>query len=264
MNLCKSCQAELLGQKAFCHGCGQKVITQRFTFKKIIGHAFSVIFNMEKGFFFTLKELILHPKKVIVGYVNGQTKKYYNPIALVFILGSVLILLSTNLGVFEGIGERAIEVGRSLGQSEEEIEESIQMMPFVTQFINVLTLMMIPFISFYVYLFYKSSDYNYAEQNIVLCYATALNLLSSIMFSFIYFAFPDHLGISVVFGMIIGYGIYAYVLKKVFEENWLISIIYASLAYILGLITVMIVVFLMGFLIGKTARLFSMCFLGIV
>lgn len=239
MNQCKACGLELLGE--FCHGCGQKYIEERFTFRKIVANAFSVIFSLEKGLFFTLRELLKDPRKVIHGYINGQTKKYYNPIAMVFIMGSVVILLTSLTGVYEGMGEQIMEMNRMLGQSEEDLQRSAEMMKYVYQFQNILMLIMIPFISLFIYLFYKSSGLYFAEINILMCYATALNMLSSLIFVFFYKMFEDNMNMVMGVGMIVSFIIYAYVLRSYFKESWLISFIYSSLGWILGYVTTIVI-----------------------
>ncbi len=74
---CKNYQTEFDGN--FCPNCGQKYIDKRFTVKESIAWAFHSIFNFDKGFGLTSKDLILKPGKVIIGFLNGITVKYAHP-----------------------------------------------------------------------------------------------------------------------------------------------------------------------------------------
>lgn len=244
MEQCNACGIKLQG--AFCHECGQKHITERFTFKKVLSDAFTVVFNLEKGFFFTLKSLAQDPGKVIHGYLNGQTKKYYNPIALILILGSIAILLASYSDVYENIGTEVTNFNRMLGQDEEAIANGQKMMPYIKDFQNFIVLLMVPFIAIFTYLFYRSSGLYFAEQNIVICYASALNMISSIAFTFLYYFLPEHIGTVMIIGMLISFLIYAYVLESYFKEGWIVSIIYSTLSWIFGYIATIVFATIFG------------------
>ena len=69
---CKACGEKLTGK--FCSTCGQKVIEGRFTMKQIFADALTAVFNVEKGFFFTIIKLYTQPATVVKGYINGITK----------------------------------------------------------------------------------------------------------------------------------------------------------------------------------------------
>ena len=47
------------------------------------------IFNLEKGIFHTIKQLILNPGIVITEYLNGKTKAYYNPLKFLFLMAAI-------------------------------------------------------------------------------------------------------------------------------------------------------------------------------
>ncbi len=66
---CKNCEATLGEAALYCSSCGQKVIYERYTLKRILSQTLSIITNLDKGFWFTIKELFIHPEQVIRDYL---------------------------------------------------------------------------------------------------------------------------------------------------------------------------------------------------
>ena len=76
--LCKNCNQSFEGN--FCNVCGQRAIANhRLQMKEVIADFFDNTFNIHKGFFFTLWNLMIRPGKVAHAYINGQRKAYTNP-----------------------------------------------------------------------------------------------------------------------------------------------------------------------------------------
>jgi hypothetical protein len=84
---CAHCHAELVG--SFCHVCGQKQITTRFTVKRMYSDILASLTNLEKGFLHTFKALLVSPGKVINGYLNGDTAAIFKPFRYAFIWATI-------------------------------------------------------------------------------------------------------------------------------------------------------------------------------
>jgi hypothetical protein len=68
---CLNCNNTI--DKNFCNICGQKTSTHRFSIKHILDAGIlNGIFMINKGFFFTIKELFTRPGHSIREYINGK------------------------------------------------------------------------------------------------------------------------------------------------------------------------------------------------
>jgi len=101
---CSNCNNELTDN--YCAHCGQRSIT-RFTWSMVMSWIRDEVFVLDRGFFFTLKELLLHPVTVVNNYLAGSTKKYFNPFKLLIILSTapVAILLYFDEGASTSVAD---------------------------------------------------------------------------------------------------------------------------------------------------------------
>ena len=68
--VCKNCDQHFEGH--YCNNCGQSASVKRinvFNVGSIFLHGF---FHIDKGFFYTIKELSIHPGKMLREYVAGK------------------------------------------------------------------------------------------------------------------------------------------------------------------------------------------------
>ena len=100
---CISCDFE--HNENFCPNCGEKSGTKKITFASIFEDAFSSITNMDRGFLFNLKSLILNPQKVVQEYVSGRRKGILNPISFLIISITIYLIVITVFKVPKEVGE---------------------------------------------------------------------------------------------------------------------------------------------------------------
>ena len=92
---CKNCKTELEKDAQFCNYCGAKVIKNRITFQELITLFVIDVFGVDSKFFRTMKEMALHPDRVLQEYITGVRKRYVNPFAFLAV-GAALSLLIYN------------------------------------------------------------------------------------------------------------------------------------------------------------------------
>ena len=80
---CKSCGTEGTGN--FCNLCGQNYITKRITLNSIFHEVFHYFTHFEKGFGFTLKQLITAPGRTQRAYIEGDRHRQQKPFSMFFI-----------------------------------------------------------------------------------------------------------------------------------------------------------------------------------
>ena len=155
---CKNCENTFTGN--YCNVCGQKVHFGKFTLKREISTVFSNVFSLDKGIILTVKLLIVNPGKLIRDYLSGATKKYIHPLKFLMLCVTVSVILEYIVGGFEAVNESVNEMA---GYSDEQLKMQQKFMPVMKQYLDIIILLMLPFQSFFSYIFFKKHKYNYTE-----------------------------------------------------------------------------------------------------
>jgi len=119
-DLCQNCGTPLQG--AFCYCCGQKKITKKESFFKMMVHFVGDFFHFDAQLFNTLKPLFTKPGLVPKDYINGKRKRHLDPIKM-YVFVSILffgILLAFNNQKSKNSTPINISTGQSNTKSSEE------------------------------------------------------------------------------------------------------------------------------------------------
>ena len=114
---CINCNYE--HDSKFCPNCGEKSEVPKITFNSIINEAFSTITNMDKGFLFNVKNLLLNPSITVNDYVNGKRRNILNPVSFLIITITIYLIVDALIFVkIEGveIDSEAYSVGYEAGK----------------------------------------------------------------------------------------------------------------------------------------------------
>ena len=88
---CKNCHQVFAGY--YCPSCGQRTIANyRLSWKDVFSDFIDNVFNLDKGFLFTLWNVLIRPGKVGRAFINGERKKYTSPIRYLIIAVAVQAL----------------------------------------------------------------------------------------------------------------------------------------------------------------------------
>lgn len=256
---CKSCSSPLSGP--FCSACGQKLITERFTIKTMMGKLFANIFNLEKGLLFTIQQLLTVPEEVIGGYINGQTNKYYNPFRFFLIVISIQVLILLSFDIYDAQYEQVAEVYKKMGinQSEEQQAFMREWMKYVEKFLTIIPLFLIPFYGFISHKIYKIKKYYFAEHCIMSLYILGLSTFIGIFTSIIVAIFPSLVDYVMPIGFItLGY-FFSNFYHRFFKSDWVESILYSFMTVLGGYILFIISLFL---IMGVLAMIAILLILG--
>ncbi len=93
---CNSCGTVVNGN--YCTECGQKKF-KRIDHTYVIDEVKSFAFYTEKGFFYSVKNIILNPGKTARKFLEGDRIHHYKPFALTMVLSGISILLSSFLNI---------------------------------------------------------------------------------------------------------------------------------------------------------------------
>jgi hypothetical protein len=232
---CKNCNSEV--SQNFCPNCGQAANPARIDGRYILSEI-GKVFQLEKGIFYTIRELIVHPGLSIRDFIAGNRDKLIKPLTFV-IITSVVYSLFNRLTRFEDgyMAERGLEQTEAV---------SVSVMQFIQgnyEYANILAGF---FIAFWNKLLFRKYQFNFFEILILSCYVVG-------MFMLIYFVFAipqvlmkfNFVEVATVIGLF--YSTWA--MGQFFDSKKIVNYVKAFFAYILGFISFIVVVSIVGVLI---------------
>ena len=159
---CPNCNNEYVGN--FCNNCGQKQahrITMHSIWHDLI-HAFT---HTDKGFFYMIGQLFMHPGKVAYEYiVEAKRKKYFPPFQYLIIIGAVTtFIVATSHYMENAILAMNEATGTQGAYSAKQIDLINKVTAFQNKYFNIMLLLQLPFFALASYWLYKKKKYNYAE-----------------------------------------------------------------------------------------------------
>jgi Protein of unknown function (DUF3667) len=157
---CKNCAHHYKGN--FCPTCGQPATVEHIGFKYFIHDIPHSVFHVDKGFFYTFKELILRPGKTLREYLDGKRIKHYRPFAYVLLMATIYILATNGL--------HALTV---FIESKKGFSINFNKGSFFQQYLSLFLFLMIPLASLVTWLVLMKERYNYWEHFLVNTYVTA-------------------------------------------------------------------------------------------
>ncbi|MEN9598710.1 MAG: hypothetical protein RL596_1021 [Bacteroidota bacterium] len=186
---CLNCNNPLQPNQSFCASCGQKTNTHRFNMQHFgheLVHAFT---HADKGVFHLIKELTLHPGKVLREYITeGKRKKYFNPFTLLLIVAGISVIVNIYFKPYSGklkseaATEKEMIAQKATPQKIELAKKSIRINNFIEKNIKLILFASIPFSAFVFFIFYRKSGYNYAEHLVANLFLTAFfNLVMTLL-----------------------------------------------------------------------------------
>lgn len=134
----------------------------------------SSVLDIERGFLFTLKELILRPAKSIRGYIEGKRVQFYKPFAYVIIMSTItsFLVYYIEMNLHARYGYNYVQIDPNSFQYYLAI-----ISVFFAKYQSLFYFLMIPIISICSWLFFLKR-FNYWENIVLNTYITAqFNLL---------------------------------------------------------------------------------------
>ena len=166
---CKNCGHTFEGN--FCDNCGQSAKVERINFSNFISEVSETIFQVNRGFFFTLKELFKSPGKSLRDFLEGKRKSHFKPIAYLLILSTIYILATriTDTNTLVGYIVEGWMIGASDKGSDAEIPRVANWL--LTNY-AYLTLLLIPVFSLASYISFSTFRKTYLEHVVINSYIT--------------------------------------------------------------------------------------------
>lgn len=166
LNLCKNCEHTFEGN--FCSNCGQKTNTVRLNWHFVKEELQYTFLHINKGFLYSVKQLLTRPGDTVREFLEGKRVKHYKPILLVFVLAGLNGLLS-----------QKIDYHAFMPKNDAKnivANEMPKMMNWIFSHYAVVELALLPLFSLCSWLAFKKYGYNYIENIIINCFASAQRL----------------------------------------------------------------------------------------
>lgn len=143
-----------------CDVCGKRISNDRLTLKGLIGEFIDSSFSLDKGFIYTLKQLIVSPNQPIEFYISGKRQPFTSP--------AKFLVVSVTLYVI-GFLFLPIEDFAAVKFNENEQNFAFSFYRYFQRFLNVGLFGLIPLISLATWAM-SYNKYNYAENLVANAY----------------------------------------------------------------------------------------------
>lgn len=171
---CLNCGSALSPSQRYCSDCGQQTGIKRISAITLIHDFFRSLFDIDKGILHLIKGLATAPGTVAINYVEGKRKRYFNPFGFLAICVAFSVIVSNWVAPYESLPKvNDIDVMdmptkelRKLSLTANERATAVQ--NFVNQNMNIITVLIIPYVAFMLWLFFRKAKRNLSE--IILAY----------------------------------------------------------------------------------------------
>jgi Protein of unknown function (DUF3667) len=169
---CKNCNQYFKGN--FCHNCGQSSHTHDVNFQFILHEIQHGMVHVDKGFFFTIKELFYRPGNTIREYLEGKRVKHFKPISFVLLLSTTYAILTHSVhqstflddffsGMTAGIDSNVKNEDKTWSQFSKIVD-------WLKNHYAYSILLFLPIMSLSSYLAFFKSKYNYFQHLVLNSY----------------------------------------------------------------------------------------------
>jgi hypothetical protein len=205
---CLNCDNALAPSYAFCPACGQRTDIHRISWHDFWHDVVHYVTHADKGVFFVLKQLFLHPGLVVREYLQGKRKKYMSPVTLLLICAGIGYL-SINFFKMETVNMRGMKAPSEIRFSSEQAkqdytqryERGYNFNRFISKNSKLITIIAIPLLSFFYWLFFIKAGFFYTEHLVANLFVTAFTTLiyALVLMPLVYFAGSSNIFFSATF-----------------------------------------------------------------
>lgn len=171
-NNCPNCN-QLIAEN-FCTNCGQKKY-KRIDKKYLLDELQYTILHTNKGFLYSVKNIIKNPGKTAREFINGNRVSHYKPILLAFVLSGISAFISYKI---LGLKEIMSEFYSKQHMSSQFMNDY---MSFTSSYSSIIMLMLIPFFALITKLAFRKWGQNYYEHVVmnayILSFYTIINIV---------------------------------------------------------------------------------------
>ncbi len=235
MNSCKNCKTVLSGK--YCSNCGLNSEISRIN-GKYLWHEVQHLILFEKGFFYTVKQLLVRPGKTVRLFLTEDRNRIVKP---------VLFLIVTSL-IYTLIAQYFHTEEEYVNRLDKNPSESVPLVKWVLDNYGYANMIMAVFIAFWVKIVFRKAPYNFYEILILLFYVMGLGMLFFALSALTKGLFNIDL---VAYANIAIFAYLTYAIASFFNPKKIKNYFAAFFAYILGFITFFQLIYLIGYIYQK-------------
>lgn len=174
-NTCLNCNH--LITENFCTYCGQKKY-KRIDRKYLTDEVQYMVIHTNKGFFYSLKNIIKAPGKTARDFIDGNRVNHYKPLLMAFVLSGISAFISFKIIDINSVMERYFAA-----HTEQKIAVSWMndLTSVMSSYNSAIMLLLIPIISIVTFLVFRKWGQNYYEHIIMNTYIQILYTIISIV-----------------------------------------------------------------------------------
>ncbi len=230
---CKNCNTE--AHHNFCPHCGQPTKLPRID-GHYIKHEIEHLLHFEHGLFFTIKELLTKPEQNIRNYLSENRSRLVKPIIFI-IVTSLLYALSNSVFHFED---------SYINYTGDKESATTALFIWIQGHYGYANIMMGIFIALWTQLFFRKYMFNVFEILILLCFVMGIGMLIFSVFGIAQSL--THTNLMQIAG-IAGFVYTSWAIANFFDKSKFLNYVKAFLAYMLGMLSFVLSVIMLGKLI---------------
>ncbi len=157
---CKNC-GQIVDEK-YCRHCGQNSKVSKINLSNFLNEVSESIFQINKGLFYTLKELFVRPGGSINEFLNGKRKSHFKPVAYVLTFSTLYFFISRLSAENTWMNDIVSGFSEASWDSESKTKAPSILIWLSANFAYA-TLLLLPIFSFASYLSFWGLGRNYLE-----------------------------------------------------------------------------------------------------
>jgi len=165
---CKNCDHIFEGN--FCSHCGQNSSVKRISLSNFLSEFSESVFQINRGFFFTIRELSVRPGYSLKEYLSGKRQQHYKPLAYVLIMSTFYFLISQCMSQDTMLGDMITSFVQGFNDQNTGIQLPIQ--TWLIKNYAYSTLLLLPIFSLASFLSFRKQKINLAEHLVINSYIT--------------------------------------------------------------------------------------------
>ncbi|MFT3934155.1 MAG: DUF3667 domain-containing protein [Chitinophagaceae bacterium] len=235
---CKNCGTEIT--QKYCPNCGQAATLKRIDGHYIV-HEIEHVLHFEKGILYTVRELVLRPGKNVRQFLSENRSRLVKPIIFIIITSLIYTIITHLFHVEEGY----------VNVSETKVNSTVLIFKWVQDHYGYGNIIMGVFIALWLKLFFRKHQYNFFEILILLCFVMGIGMLIFAVFALIQGLTHWNL---VSIGGLVGFAYCAWAIAQFFDPSKVMSYVKSLFAYILGMLSFLLVGMGIGLLIDLVIK----------
>ncbi|KQR67722.1 hypothetical protein ASF92_18805 [Pedobacter sp. Leaf176] len=236
---CRNCNSPV--NSKYCPDCGHPSKMKRIDGHYLM-HEIEHVLHFERGFLYTVRELITNPGKNVKNYLSENRSRLVKPIIFIILTS---LFYSVVVGFFH------LEDGYINYMDDNLQSTASAMFKWIQAHYGYANIIMGIFIALWMKLFFRKYDYNIFELLILLCFVVGMSMLILAIFGFIE-------GITHIKTLQIG-GIVAVIyltwaIGQFYDGKKIASYVKVFVAYLLGTLVVSLLVLITGGIIDNLLK----------